>query len=192
MNEIDKVRLALLPVLIERSSAGCIGRTALMKYMYFLQTLRSLPLGYSFSMYSYGPFDSAVLSDLTSAEVLGIVETSPVQFSGGYGYRIKTGAQAASAKKNAASFLAKHENDIEWLFSTFGPLNSAELELTSTIVYVDQEFADSHEQLSMSQMATRLQEIKPHFGREKVDGFVETLLERNILKATVRAVGRPC
>jgi hypothetical protein len=33
MNETDKARLALLPVLAEKSSVGYIGRTALMKYL---------------------------------------------------------------------------------------------------------------------------------------------------------------
>src|SRR5437879_1565040 len=105
MNEIDKVRLGLLPVLAEQARTGCIGRTAVMKYMYFLQTLRGWPLGYNFSMYSYGPFDPAVLADLNSAEALNIVETNSVQFAGGYGYRIKPGPRAEFAKENAGSFL---------------------------------------------------------------------------------------
>jgi uncharacterized protein len=192
MNEIDKARLALVPVLAERSPTGRIGRTALMKYMYFLQILRGLPLGYNFSMYSYGPFDSEVLSDLMSAEVLNIVEASPVQFSGGYGYRIKPSIQAEFAKNNAIQFLSNHNDDIEWLFLTFGRLNSAELELTSTIVYIDQEFADANSQLSTCEMATRLQEIKPHFNSERIHGFVEDLIQKNVLKATVRASEQPC
>lgn len=192
MNEIDKARLALVPVLAERSASGCIGRTALMKYIYFLQTLRGLPLGYNFSMYSYGPFDSAVLADLTSAEVLNIVEASPVQFSGGYGYRIKPSTQAESAKNNAIQFLSSHNGDIEWLFVTFGNLNSAELELTSTIVYIDQEFADAKSQLSTCEMATRLREIKPHFSRDKIYGLLEDLMQKHVLKSTVRASGQTC
>src|SRR5258705_8499893 len=107
MNETDKARLALLPVLAERVAAGHIGRTALMKYMYFLQTVRAVPLGYNFSMYSYGPFDSDVLADLSSAETMRVVEVTPVEFSGGYGYRIRPGARAETAKRDAATFLAR-------------------------------------------------------------------------------------
>jgi hypothetical protein len=143
-------------------------------------------------MYSYGPFDSAVLADLTSAEVLNIVEAQPVQFSGGYGYRIKASSHAEFAKGNALRFLSIHNDDIEWLFLTFGKLNSAELELTSTIVYIDQEFADAKSQLSTCEMATRLREIKPHFSRERINGFVEDLLQKNVLKATVRASMQSC
>ena len=63
MSERDKERLSLIPVLAESHPSHHIGRTALMKYMYFLQTLRGVQLGYNFSMYSYGPFDADVLSD---------------------------------------------------------------------------------------------------------------------------------
>jgi hypothetical protein len=188
MNETNKARLALLPVLAERVAAGHIGRTALMKYMYFLQTVRAVPLGYSFSMYSYGPFDSNVLADLSSAETLNIVKVTPVEFSGGYGYRIASGPNAESAKKNASQFLMDHGKDIDWLLSVFGTLNSAELELTSTIVYVDREFARTGTRSSTSDIAARVSEVKPHFTREQVQGFVQDLLKKHVLVSTDRSL----
>jgi len=132
-------------------------------------------------MYSYGPFDSDVLADLSSAETLAVVDVSPVEFVGGYGYRIRSGARAGWAKKNADQFLTKHKKDIDWLFSTFEGLNSAELELASTIVYVDREFSDCHQRGSVADVATRVQDIKPHFSREQVRGAVEDLLRKGVL-----------
>jgi hypothetical protein len=190
MNEIDKSRLGLLPVLAERAPAGHIGRTALMKYMYFLQTLRGVPLGYSFSMYSYGPFDSAVLADLSSGETLNIVDVTPVEFSGGYGYQIRPGVRAEAAKRNAAQFLSKHREDVDWLFSTFGNFNSAELELASTVVYVDQELAERHERGSIDGVAQRVNDIKPHFNHEQILGFVENLLYAGVLAATSNRIAK--
>jgi len=186
MNEIDKIRLGLFPVLAERGSAGHIGRTALMKYLYFLQAVRGVPLGYSFSMYSYGPFDSDVLADLSLAESLRIVEVTPVQFSGGYGYRIKPGTRAQAATGIAGEFLSKHKRDIDWLISVFGNLNSAELELTSTIVYVDREFADRKQYGSVSDITARVHEVKAHFTPEQIQGFVEVLMRQGILKSVAR------
>ncbi len=90
-----------------------------MKYMYFLQTVRGVSLDYNFSMYSYGPFDSDVLADLSSAETLNIVEVSPVEFSGGYGYRIMAGSKSNSAKQNASQFLKGLKKDLDWLFAVF-------------------------------------------------------------------------
>jgi hypothetical protein len=69
MSSASNERIGLIAYLAKRSP---IGRTALMKYCYFLQALRGVPLGYNFSLYSYGPFDAAVLSDLGDAEALGL------------------------------------------------------------------------------------------------------------------------
>jgi len=66
-----------------------VGRTALMKFCIFLQTLRRVPLHYNFSLYSYGPFDSTVLSDLGDAEALGVVREVTF-YPSGFGYRIST------------------------------------------------------------------------------------------------------
>lgn len=190
MNELNKARLALLPVLAEQAPARHIGRTALMKYMYFLQTVRGMPLGYNFTMYSYGPFDSDVLADLSSGEVLNVVNVTPVEFSGGYGYRITPGPRAEFAKGNADRFLMDHKGDIDWLFSIFGRLNSAELELTSTIVYVDREFAKKRELVSIAQIAARVNDIKPHFTLKEIRGFVEELLKQGVLTSTARSLSK--
>lgn len=186
MNETSKARLGLIPVLAERAREGHIGRTALMKYLYFLQVLRAVPLEYNFSLYSYGPFDSDVLADLRSAELVNIVDVTPVEFAGGYGYRINPGVRATIAKENASGFLKKHQSDIDWMFSKFGTFNSAQLELASTIVYVDRELADRKQRSSIDKVATQVNEIKPHFSFEQVKGFVEKLLDERVLTSTVR------
>jgi len=136
-------------------------------------------------MHSYGPFDADVLADLSSAEMLNIVDVTPVEFSGGYGYRIRPGSKADFAKRNASAFLAEYAKDVDWLFSIFGNMNSAELELTSTIVYVDRESARKEQRLPLSDISIRVNEIKPHFSRERVHGFVEDLNFKGVLIATV-------
>jgi len=83
----------------------------------------------------------------------------------------------------------EHEVYIDWLFSVFGRLISAELELTSTIVFVDREFAKKKELVSSSQIAARVGEIKPHFTSEEVRGFVEELLEQGVLISTGHSLG---
>jgi len=157
-----------------------------MKYMYFLQTIRGVPLGYRFSLYSYGPFDSDVLADLSSAEALNVVNVTPVEFAGGYGYRIQPGARATSAKKNAGGFLTEHKGDIDWLFSIFGGLNSSQLELASTIVYVDNELAERREQQSVAEVSARVHEIKPHFTRTQIRKLTEELINKEVLSSTTR------
>jgi uncharacterized protein len=154
-----------------------------MKYMYFLQTLRNVPLGYNFSMYSYGPFDSDVLSDLSIAEAMNIVSSTPVSFTGGYGYRIQPAQGASKIREESKEFLAKFKDDIEWLLSEFGGLNSAELELASTIVFVDREFSEIGVPDQKAEMIGCVSEIKPHFSRDQIERSFDSLRSKGVLSA---------
>jgi hypothetical protein len=135
-------------------------------------------------LYSYGPFDSDVLADLSTAEGLDIVAATPIEFSGGYGYQIRAGSGASSAKNRVNEFLRAHQNDIDWLFATFGDLNSAELELASTIVYVDRELEDHNQTAAENDVTARVCEIKPHFNKEQVRRFVQRLMKQGLLTST--------
>ena len=73
-------RLGLICSLVEKSK-GKAGRTALMKFAYLLKALKCVPLDYRFTLYTYGPFDSDLLDDLSYAEALEAVQSSLVHFS---------------------------------------------------------------------------------------------------------------
>jgi uncharacterized protein len=176
---IDQARIAVITQLAGRR--GQLGRTALMKYCYFLQTLKRVPLGYSFSLYSYGPFDSDVLSDLDTAEALGAVKTHPVYYPGGYGYHIEAGQKADTAKRWGAEFLETYADQIDWVLAQFGSLNSAQLELASTIVYSDREASRKSEKLSVDDLAQRVHDVKPHFTRPQIVTLTTDLRGRKLL-----------
>jgi uncharacterized protein YwgA len=183
MQDLNEARLALIPVLAESSSRGYIGRTALMKYMYFLQTMRGVPLGYRFTLYSYGPFDSEVLADLGSAEVLSGVQSEAVLYPGGYGYQIKPGAKAKWLQNRGSAFLKRHRSDIQWVTQEFGSFTSTQLELVSTIIYVDREAAQKKEKVKLQDLAKRVHEVKPHFTDADILSFVERLANNNLLNS---------
>jgi len=182
MTEQQEKRLALIPTLVENSPNRQIGRTALMKYMYFLQTLRQVPLGYRFTLYSYGPFDSTVLADLSVAESLRAVTSKTVLYPGGYGYEISTDEKAKWLKQRAEQFVNQHEKDVRWVMKKFGKLTSAQLELVSTIIYVDREEAKNGKNASVKSIAHKVHEIKPHFSETEILGFAQTLVTENLLQ----------
>ena|ERR1700742_2399031 len=183
MTEQQEKRLALIPALIESSSHRKIGRTALMKLMYFLQTLRKVPLGYRFTLYSYGPFDSTVLADLSVAESLHAVESKTILYSGGYGYEITLGEKSKWLKRRAENFVDKHGKDINWVTQRFGDLSSAQLELVSTIIYVDREALENGKKLSIEALARKVHEIKPHFEEIEIIRHAQSLQKERLLQA---------
>src|SRR5262249_27965292 len=87
-------RAAILARTVQRSRNHQLGRTALMKLTYFLQELEGLRLGFHFTLYTYGPFQSEVLSDLATAISLEYVQEEVVLYPRGYGYRITPGPSA--------------------------------------------------------------------------------------------------
>lgn len=183
MAELNEERIALIPTLAGRSPQGHIGRTAVVKFLYFLQALRDVPLGYRFTLHSYGPFDSDVLADLATAEALGLVESTVVQFPGGYGYEIRPGRHTEWLQKRSAQFLKRYEPEVNWVIQEFGKLGSGDLELVSTIVYVDQEAASNDEELSLEKIAEIVKGIKPHFSSDKIMEFAVWLEGKDLLGA---------
>jgi hypothetical protein len=181
MSDIQNTRHAVLVELAERQAR--LGRTAVMKLCYFLQTLRSVPLGYRFTLYSYGPFDSSVLSDLSTAEVLGGLKSETVLYPVGYGYEISPGANSQSVKALAADFIEKHTWDLNWVVEQFGKFGSADLELMSTIVYVDRETAQANATQSAEELAGKVHEVKPHFKTPYILEKVATLQGLKLLKS---------
>lgn len=180
-NELQNNRLALITDLVGRNANGNLGRTALMKLCYFLQVLRDVPLGYRFTLYSYGPFDSTVLSDLSSAENRGAVRSETVYYPGGYGYDIRRADKADAVMDAGKDFLQKYETEIDWVAREFGLHTSAELEMESTIVYVDREAASRQEALTTLQIAQRVREIKPQFTLERIEGGAKHLSNIGLL-----------
>ena len=116
-NKLQDARLAVIAKLATLAPAGYLGRTALMKFCYLIQTVRHVPLGYRFTLYSYGPFDSDVLSDLGTAENLEAVKATVVQYSGGYGYRISKADRAEATIEAGIGLLESHTGDIDWVIA---------------------------------------------------------------------------
>ncbi len=179
MNQIHG--LALISYLAQASPAKWIGRTALMKLLYFLQEARDVPLGYHFTLYSYGPFDAAVLNDLGGAEALGLVRSTLEAYSTGYGYRIESDIDAEDVTKLGGDLLREHKGDIDWVLAEFGSKTAADLELESTIVFVERETSRGGEQVPIESIVGHVHDVKPHFKETEIKGRVEALMERGLL-----------
>ena len=159
MSDTMWCRLALLTELVRRVPHQTVGRTALMKLLFLLTVVRDVPVGYHFRMYTYGPFDSEVLSDVDYAARLDAVSVEMEWYPNGYGYLIRPGESAGDVVDRSGTFLVEHRQDIDWLMDNFGALSAGDLELLSTIVFVHRE----HEVSSMEETVKVVHEIKPRF-----------------------------
>ncbi len=182
-NELQQARLALFAELALQIPASSLGRTMLMKLCYFLQEVKGVPLGYRFTIYSYGPFDSEVLSDLGTAVNLEGIKSKVVYNTVGYGYALEAGPNAAVLRAGGGEFLARHKENIDWAVAEFSRKNAADLELESTAIFVDREAASSGEVVSFDALTDRVRNLKPHFQREYVLTRTKDLADRQMLLA---------
>jgi len=175
-------RVAVIAALTAKVRSS-FGRTALMKCLYFLQTVRGVPLGYDFRLYTYGPFDSDVLSDLKAAERLCAIESQLLQFSGGYGYELKKGGSAQTTLTRSSEFLSQHMDAINWVVTEFGNRSALDLETASTVVFIDRSVGERGARVSIKDLARRVQEVKPHLDRRAIEAEAERLHSMGILEA---------
>jgi len=178
---IDVNRLAVITWLSENTSG--LGRTALMKYCYFLQAVCGVPLGYRFSLYSYGPFDSDLLSDLDSAESMGGVRSSIVYFPGGYGYRIEPGERSGRVKQFGEPFLETYRQQLQWVADHFGGWDASDLEVASTLVYSDREAWRRGEHLTIVELSTRVRDLKPRYSISQIESHAERLARLELFRS---------
>ena len=161
---------------------GNLGRTSLMKLCYFLQSVRGVPPGYDFSLYSYGPFDSDVLSDLQLAENVNVLQAEIEYYPGGYKYNITPSEKSEKAKELAKDFLSKYKRDIEWVTQLFGNMSAGDLELLSTTLFVYNQSKPRH----VGDLVERVNSIKPHFSPEQIASRIDWLRSQGLLETGTR------
>lgn len=172
------LRLGVLTSLVERSP-NKLGRTAVMKLAFLLQTVKGVPLGYNFRLYTYGPFDGDVLNDLAQAETLKAVESSMVYFNGGYGYEFTPGPGRQAIQAMAGLELNRIDSEVSWALQEFAGKSAGDLELLATIVYADRQ----GQRLSFADLCRQVKGIKPRFTDEYILKNIELLSGMRLLRA---------
>ncbi|MEW6221121.1 MAG: hypothetical protein AB1634_16525 [Thermodesulfobacteriota bacterium] len=177
-------RYALITELADRlqKTSPQFGKTVLQKMVYLLQEAFGVDCGYDFTLYTYGPFASQLLQDLALAESLGGVDVEASASAVG-GYRITPGKEAPSVVHKGEAFL--RETDVQQaltrLVDEFGNLNARELELRSTLVYVNRDLRRGGKTAQWDETLRLVQEIKPKFPPAEIEKAAQELHARGYL-----------
>jgi len=174
-------RLAILATLVKKSP-NPPGRTAMMKFAYLLQTLCGVPLGYNFKLYNYGPYDSDVLTDLSQAATLDAIESRIVHYPNAYGYEYSAADGYEDLCARVEDELGKFDTDIDWVIKRFGKMNASQLELNSTIIYANREMKRKKQAATVSELARRVHQIKPHFAEVDIKKAIEDLAKDGLVE----------
>ena len=169
-------RMAIIAAIARRQPG--LGRTAMMKYLYLLQTLRRVPLGYRFELYLYGPYTTDVLDDIASAEQWGLLREEAAE----YGYRIHPCELEENLPQKAKSFAERYREEIEWVISKFSRFSAAELELIGTIFWVYDYGCKEGKPYDRDRLMEVVLRLKPHFTEQMASRIVRELEELGIFE----------
>jgi len=159
-------RYALVAELTHRleSKSPWFGKTALQKLVYILQEAFGVNCGYSFQLYTHGPFTSQLLADLDLVESFGAVRVNYVQIPGGYaGYKISTGEKNDDIRAKGEEFIEQYGDSINKMVEEFGNLATKDLELRATIMFADRDATRSGNPLTREDFVSLVKKIKPRF-----------------------------
>ncbi len=177
-------RYALIAELARRleEKSPQFGKTALQKMVYLLQEAFGIDCGYEFELYTYGPFTSQLLHDLDVVEHMGGVSVHPVRAITG-GYLISPGEKADMLREKGAEFLDDEnvKKAIVSLVDGFGCFVAKDLELRSTIVYVQRDFIGHRVSPSREEVVKVIKQIKPKFKSGAISEAVEELAEQGYI-----------
>jgi len=156
------------------------GKTALQKLIFLLQTVFKVPVGYQFTLYTHGPFCSELMDDLDYVNYIDGVSVSIDPDCSGY--VISPASKAVLIKEKANDFLTTYRPQIEKLLAEFGSMRVKDLELRSTIIFVDRDAVNSGREISRNDFIQEIKSIKPHFSYGEIQKAITELEARSYIE----------
>lgn len=156
MNRLQKAALIveMLDKMIEKGSWA--GETHLQKCVFFLQNIRSVPIGYEFQLYKYGPFSFDLRDDLVRLQAESMVELAPRSSS--YGSSLAPSKTSLLLRKHFSRTLKKYQDEIDCVADYFGSLNANDLGRLATAYYFHLEDSSS----SNEEIGKMVNSVKPY------------------------------
>jgi hypothetical protein len=155
------------------------GKTAFMKMAYLLQELYEVPLGYRFSLYTYGPYSPEVLADLEYANLRKQVEVEYLGDPQG-GFRI-TPTEVASGSNLQNEPIAMYSHVLDELVEHFGSFNARELELRTTSIFLWKRIRPKKPE-EVSTLIEAVRHLKPHFSNMVIRSAIDDLIDDGIIQ----------
>ena len=172
---MDAKKLDVIHELANRRNR--LGKTVMMKYIFLLQQVYKVPLGYDFEIYTYGPYSSEVTADVDFAKYQELISIELNADSMGYSITPKN----CSDK----SFSISIKDKLDELMRLFGNKTARDLELSTTIVYLYSNYKKNSWDNDCDTLSNDVYEIKPHFSLEDIKSEYANLEENGILELSI-------
>jgi hypothetical protein len=163
-----------------------LGKTAMMKYIFLLQKVYKVPLGYDFEIYTYGPYASEVMVDIDYANHQDIISIERIIYPTGHsGYHLSPSSNIEMTVDKEKEFVSKYEESVQEVITLFGDKTAKALELATTIIYLYGTYTANHWSCTLETISINLCEIKPHFDIETIRNEYQHLDGLGLLERAV-------
>lgn len=146
-----------------------LGKTKLQKLIYLMKEVGKVPLVYSFRFYNYGPYSDKLAENLDYVNSLDGVKMSYEPFYNMY--EIKPGESADKLIEKAMSSIEPSKPQIDFILNTYGIKTARDLELITTIIYVDK----NNHQPDEKALAGMTHDLKPKFSSTEIFSEIDKL-----------------
>ena len=183
MIELSK-RLGIISEIVKQKPS--LGKTAMMKFIYILQQVYKVPIGYDYEIYTYGPYSSSVMEDIQLAADFDAICMNTVSFPTGHlGYELTPSENTEKIVEREQGFIDTYKSSIKNTIKLFGNKSARELELSSTIIYIYANYAHNHWDNSVDEVSENVKKIKPHFGLDLIKEEYHNLENQGLLEKAV-------
>jgi len=179
MADLNK-RIAVMCKILEEKPN--LGKTAMVKYVFLLQKVYKVPLGYDFEIYTYGPYSSEVVEDIDYARHLNIIAMERVEYPRYIGYSLSLLDNANTVLCEEKDFVSKYHEEIKEVVELFGDKTAKDLELATTIIYLYGNYIANGWKCTLDEISSGVHDIKPHFSLETIKDECRHLDNLGILK----------
>ena len=173
-------RVLIISKIVSMNPGG--GKTAIMKYIYLLQKVYKLSMGYDYSIYTYGPYSSEVMEDIDFANNMAFIKVERYNTGAG-GYRITPDDGAARILSEEEAVVPEYEHSIQAMLDLFGDKSARDLELLNTIIYIYSNFKENN--WDMEGVQANVHEIKPYFDVKVISEEYNWLDSQGILEKSI-------
>jgi len=149
------------------------GKTALQKMVYLLTEVYNVPCDYEYSLYTYGPYSAELAANVDYVNALG-----GIKMIGGSkgGYEIKIGDEGFKILKQSEEFITRYNKELDQLVSDFGKFSAKDLELRSTLIYINK-----NDKLTKDELTRQLKDLKPYFDETVIKDVIDELNQNGFL-----------
>lgn len=155
-----------------------MGKTAVMKTIFMLQQVKHIDLGYEFSIYTYGPYNADVMEDIDELVSDGFLSSNAYLYKDYIGYKLSATDSGAKAVQNLKD---EDATALKEILNFVKGKNAKELELYSTIIYVEDWYLKNEKTNNMDAIIKKVHELKPHFTEKAIQKAYTCLSEASFL-----------